>query len=135
MTTQLGIRPRARHLMSKNFSMPQSAPKPALGHHVAVRASLRAIWSAMMEELPWAMLANGPAVDEGRAALQGLHQVGHEGVLHQHGHGAGDAQVLGRDGFALLVRAEDDAAQALAQVLQAAGRARMAMISEATVMS
>ncbi len=28
MTTQFGTSPLTRHLMSMNFSMPQSAPKP-----------------------------------------------------------------------------------------------------------
>ena len=42
-------------------------------------------------------VGKGAAVDKGRAASQRLHQVGHDGVLEQDGHGAGHVQILGRD--------------------------------------
>ena len=45
--------------MSKNFSAPMSAPKPASVQTMSLVAS--ASRSAMIELLPWAMLANGPA--------------------------------------------------------------------------
>ncbi len=45
--------------MSKNFSAPMSAPKPASVQTMSLVAS--AIRSARIELLPWAMLANGPA--------------------------------------------------------------------------
>ena len=51
--------PEARHLMSKNFSAPISAPKPASVTTISLVAS--AARSAMMELFPCAMLANGPA--------------------------------------------------------------------------
>ena len=41
------------------------------------------------------MLPNGPAVDDGRPALERLQQVGLEGVLEDDRHGAGGLQVLG----------------------------------------
>mmetsp|Transcript_430 Transcript_430/g.817 ORF Transcript_430/g.817 Transcript_430/m.817 type:complete len:219 (-) Transcript_430:616-1272(-) len=48
--------------MLKNFSMPISAPNPAsVIQNPSLPVSLRAIWSATIEEFPWAMLANGPA--------------------------------------------------------------------------
>ena len=48
--------------MLKNFSIPMSAPKPAsVTTKPSLPTSLRAILSARMEELPWAMLAKGPA--------------------------------------------------------------------------
>mmetsp|Transcript_6815 Transcript_6815/g.21881 ORF Transcript_6815/g.21881 Transcript_6815/m.21881 type:complete len:263 (+) Transcript_6815:328-1116(+) len=59
--TQFGVRSLWRHLMLKNFSMPMSAPKPAsVTQKPSSPARLRATWSAMMDELPCAMLANGP---------------------------------------------------------------------------
>ena len=58
-TAASGVRPDARHLISKNFSAPMSAPKPASVQTISFVA--RAIRSAMIELLPWAMLANGPA--------------------------------------------------------------------------
>ena len=57
-TAASGRSPDARHLMSKNFSAPMSAPKPA---SVTTMSEVdRATRSAMIELLPWAMLANGP---------------------------------------------------------------------------
>mmetsp|Transcript_2203 Transcript_2203/g.7246 ORF Transcript_2203/g.7246 Transcript_2203/m.7246 type:complete len:273 (-) Transcript_2203:486-1304(-) len=48
--------------MLKNFSMPMSAPNPAsVTTNPSLPTSLRATWSAMMDELPWAMFAKGPA--------------------------------------------------------------------------
>ncbi len=44
--------------MSKNFSAPMSAPKPASVTRMSLPAS--AARSARIELLPWAMLANGP---------------------------------------------------------------------------
>ena len=55
-------------------------------------------------------------VDDGRRVLDRLHQVGHDGVLHQDGQGPGDAEVVGRDGLARAARADDDPAEALAHV-------------------
>ena len=91
--------------------------------------------SAMIELLPWAMLANGPACTKARVVLQRLHEVGLERVLEQHGHGAGGMDVLGRERLAVVAVAEGDAAEALAQVLELVARPRMAMTSLATVMS
>ena len=45
--------------MSMNFSIPRSAAKP--DSVITNSPSLRAIRSAMIELLPWAMFANGPA--------------------------------------------------------------------------
>ena len=42
-----------------------------------------------MEELPVRDVSERPGVYQGGAALQGLHQVGLEGVFQQHGHGPG----------------------------------------------
>src|SRR5450756_1700978 len=57
-TAASGARPDARHLMSKNFSAPMSAPKPASVQTTSWVA--RASRSARIELLPWAMFANGP---------------------------------------------------------------------------
>ena len=58
ITTAEGHRPVLRHLMSRNFSAPRSAPKPA---SVTTQSpSLSAVRVAMAELQPWAMLAKGP---------------------------------------------------------------------------
>ena len=57
-TAASGRRPDARHLMSKNFSAPMSAPNPASVTTMSLVAS--ATRSARTELLPWAMFPNGP---------------------------------------------------------------------------
>mmetsp|Transcript_17361 Transcript_17361/g.37706 ORF Transcript_17361/g.37706 Transcript_17361/m.37706 type:complete len:273 (-) Transcript_17361:681-1499(-) len=62
ITAHLGFNPAERHLILKNFSTPMSAPNPASVTTIpSLPTSLRAIWSATTDELPVAMLANGPA--------------------------------------------------------------------------
>src|SRR5881628_2766822 len=57
-TAASGFRPAARHLMSKNFSAPRSAPKPASESTTSHSASASLV--ATTELQPWAMLPNGP---------------------------------------------------------------------------
>ncbi len=58
-TATAGRSPAVRHLMSKNFSAPRSAPKPA--SVTTTSARLSAVVVAITELQPWAMLPNGPA--------------------------------------------------------------------------
>ena len=58
-TAASGVRPDARHLMLKNRSAPMSAPNPAsVTRNSPPWMPMR---SATTDELPWAMLPNGPA--------------------------------------------------------------------------
>ena len=57
-TTQLGLRVAFRHLISKNFSAPRSAPKPA--SVITYSDSFKAVLVAIIELHPCAMFANGP---------------------------------------------------------------------------
>jgi hypothetical protein len=66
-------------------------------------------------------VAEGAGVDQGRAALGRLHQVGEEGVAEERGHGGGGAHVAGGDGGARRRGADDHAGEALLQVLVALG--------------
>ena len=67
------------------------------------------------------MLANGPAVDEHRLALERLDEIRLDRVLQEHGHGACRPELLGGHRLALVRGADRDRAQALAQVVQVAG--------------
>ena len=58
-TTALGAIPPLRQTMSKNFSIPMSEPKP--DSVITYSPSFWPIRSATSDELPCAMLANGPA--------------------------------------------------------------------------
>ena len=61
-------------------------------------------------------VGKGTAVDEGRSAFQGLHQVGLQRVLQQGGHGPGGLQIAGGDGLVIVGVAHHDAAQPLLQI-------------------
>ena len=54
----LGLRPPIRDLISKNFSAPKSAAKPA--SVTTIGASFVASFVAIKELQPWAILAKGP---------------------------------------------------------------------------
>ena len=108
-TAASGRSPEARHLMLKNFSAPMSAPKPASVTTKSLVA--RAIRSARIELLPWAMLANGPQWTNAGACSRVCSRFGLIASLEQDGHRAGDLEVLGGDGLAVLVVADDDPAE------------------------
>src|SRR5699024_265590 len=68
-------------------------------------------------------VGKGAAVDDGGVVLQGLDQVGVDGVLQQGGHGPGRADLPGGDGLAVVGVGADDPGQTLFQVVQAGGQA------------
>jgi len=80
--------------------------------------------------------ANGPAVHQHRLALERLHQVGLQGVLEQHRHRPGGAEVLGGDRLGAVERVSGgDPADPLAQILESRATAMIAITSDAAVMS
>ena len=64
------------------------------------------------------------SVDEDGVVLQRLHQVGHQGVLEQHGHGPVALEVAGLDGFSVARVADDNVAEPALEVLQVHGEAQ-----------
>ncbi|GJE30649.1 hypothetical protein LDDCCGHA_0818 [Methylobacterium oxalidis] len=62
-------------------------------------------------------------MDEGRVALQGLHEVGLQRVLEEHGHRARGLHVLEGDELAVAGLGDDDAAEALLEILEVLGEA------------
>ena len=58
ITTAFGLSPARRHLMSRNFSAPRSAPKPA--SVMVMSASYIAVFVARTLLHPCAIFANGP---------------------------------------------------------------------------
>ena len=118
-TTASGLKPDCRHLMSRNFSAPRSAPKPA--SVTTTSDSCRAARVAITELQPWAMLANGPPWMNTGFALQGLHQVRIDGIGQERGHRAVDTQVAGGHRGAVGIARDDDVAEAPLQVRAVAG--------------
>ena len=57
-TTQSGFKPPTGHLISRNFSAPRSAPKPA--SVTVMSASFKAVFIAIKVLQPWTILENGP---------------------------------------------------------------------------
>jgi hypothetical protein len=92
-----------------------------LGHHVVDQLERR----LRRDHRVAAMRDVGerPAVDEGRVVLQRLHQVGRQGVLEEHRHGAVRLQVARVHRLALARVADHDVAQALLQVVERGGEA------------
>ena len=75
-------------------------------------------------------------VNDGGSPLEGLHQVRLDGVLHQDGQRASHTQIFGGDGFALaLLTATTMRPRRSRMSARSVVSARMAMISEATVIS
>mmetsp|Transcript_6940 Transcript_6940/g.10766 ORF Transcript_6940/g.10766 Transcript_6940/m.10766 type:complete len:272 (+) Transcript_6940:728-1543(+) len=61
-TTASGVRPEYRHFIFMNFSIPMSAPNPAsVTTNPSGPTIFKPIWSAIMELFPCAIFANGPA--------------------------------------------------------------------------
>lgn len=73
------------------------------------------------------------AMDDSRRMFQRLDEVRFDGVLHEHGHSPFAAQLMNVDRVPIKVRANDNTAKAFLQVFNIIGQARIAMISEATV--
>ena len=61
-------------------------------------------------------VGEGAAVDKGGVVLEGLDEVGRDGVLEQGRHGTLSLEVMGRDGLAVVGVGDHDAAQALLEV-------------------
>ncbi len=68
-------------------------------------------------------VGEGAAVDEGGRGFEGLDEVGHQGVAEQGGHGAGGVEVGGGDEGAVPPAADDHAAEAGLEVVEAGGEA------------
>ena len=64
-----------------------------------------------------------PAVHHGRCAFCCLHQVGVESIFEQYGDGTFHAHVLDIERSAVVLNAEEDIADATAQVLHTCGKA------------
>ncbi len=58
-------------------------------------------------------VGEGTGMNDSCAVFQSLHQVGHDGLFHQHGHRPRHAQVFRCDRVPILVGADDDSAQPL----------------------
>ena len=57
-----------------------------------------------------------PGMDEDGSTFDRLHQVGFDGIPHQHGRGTGDPQIFSGDCFARFADANHDLAQTLTHI-------------------
>ena len=114
ITAAEGFSPADRHLMSKNFSAPRSAPKPGFGDHVVgelQRRLRRHHRIAAMRDV-----GERTAMDEGGVVLQRLHEVRLHRLHEQHRHRAVGLQVARRHRALVAAVADDDVADPLLQV-------------------
>ena len=63
-------------------------------------------------------IGEGATVHEGGGVLERLHQIGLEGILEEHRHGAIGIEVAGADGLLVAVVGDDDVAEAFLEVLE-----------------
>ena len=139
MTTAEGLSPAARHLMSRNFSAPRSAPKPAaldveelfraevcaearLGDDVIGKLQRRLRGDDRIAAV--GNIGERPAVDERGRAFERLHEVGFQGVFQKRRHGARRLEIARRHGSALIGVAHDDARKPRFQVAQRGSKAQ-----------
>ena len=69
-------------------------------------------------------VAERAGVDEDGLALERLHEVRADRVLHDDGHGAGDLEILGGHRASVAGLGHDDPAEPRAEVLEVARQAR-----------
>ena len=128
-----GASPAWRHLMSRNFSAPRSAPKPA--SVTTMSASPQAGAGGDDRVAAVGDVGEGAAVDQRRAALDRLDEVRQERVLEEDAHGAGRLEIGGGDGRRSAVSATTMRPSRASRSGRSRARQSTAMTSEATVMS
>ena len=121
MTTASGEKPAARHLMSRNFSAPRVSAEAGLGDHVVPQ--LQGSVGGRDRVAAVGDVGEGAAVDEGGGVLQGLDQIGADGVLQQGGHGPLGLQIGAVDWLPGAVVGHHHPAQPGLQVREVGGQA------------
>ena len=133
MRAASGSRPEARHLMSKNFSAPMSAPKPA--SVTTMSAVRRAMRSAMMELFPCAIFAKGPVCTMAGVPSRVCIRVGLRASLRTAAMAPATLRSSAVTGVPVDVYATTMVPKRLRRSLRSVASPRIAMISLADVMS
>ena len=100
--------------------MPMSRAEARFRHHVVGQLERNLVGDD--RRVAVRNVGERPGVHRRRLPLHRLHQVGHDGVLHQDRRRARHAQVFHRHRLARLAGADHAAADAFAQILQAGGQ-------------
>ena len=100
---------------------PEIGAEAGLGHHVL--AELEGGAGRDRGVAAVGDVGERAAMDEGRVVLERLHEVRHDGVLQQDGHGTVGLEVAGVDGLAVAGVGDDDVAEAAREILQVGGEA------------
>ena len=121
-TTQLGVRPLFAALDVAELFEADVGAEARFGQHIAIFAN-QLERDLVRDDGRVAVRDVGKraGMHKGRRAFQRLHQVGHDGVLHQDGQRAAHTEVVGGDGLAVAVGADHHASQPLAHIGQAGG--------------
>ena len=104
-----------------NFSAPRSAPKPGLGHHVV--GQLHRGLGGDHGAAAVGDVGERATVHERGRVLEGLDEVGGQGVLQQDGHGPVGIEVSSADGLLRPVVPDHDAAEPVLEIGQRGGQA------------
>ena len=121
-TAALGANPPVRQTMSQNFWRPEVAGEAGFGDDVVGQLERDAVGEDRVVGVR--DVAERPGVHERRLALERLHEVRLDRVLHDDGHRAAGLEHVGRDGLAVVGRGDDDAAEPAAQILRGRSPAR-----------
>ena len=109
-----GAMPAMRHLMSRNFSAPRSAPKPASVTTMSPSFMARRVAMTLLH--PCAMFANGPPWISAGVCSSVCTRLGSNASFKSAGHGPRRAQLAGGDGLALVGVGHHDARKARLQI-------------------
>jgi hypothetical protein len=120
----VGLQPAVAALDVAEFFEAHVGAESGLGEHVAIGSNqLERDLIGDNRRIAVRDIGERSGVNERGRALDGLHQIGHDGVLHQDRQRAARADVVGGNRFAGVVAADHHAAQAIAHVGQV-GRQR-----------
>ena len=119
ITVTWGIKPAGAAFDIKEFFHTDVSPKARFGHHVIRQLEGDAVCDDRV--LPVGDIGERSGMAENRCPFQGLHQVGHDGVLHQDGHRPGHAQVFCGDSFSRFAGTNHDVSHAVAHICQVGG--------------
>ena len=114
----IGTETRGPALDVEELLGPHVGPKACLGADDLVRRESKAVGEDAVVAV--GDVAEGPAMDEGGAALERLQQVWLDCIAQEDGHRPGNLQVVGRDRLAGSSQGEDDPTQPGPQVAQIA---------------
>ncbi len=119
----IGLQPAVAALDVAKLFQAHVGAEAGLGQHVAIGTNqLQRDLIGDNRRIAVRDIGERSGMHERGRALDGLHQIGHDGVLHQDRERAADADIVGGDRLAGFVAADHHAAQPVAHIVQIGGQ-------------